>query len=69
MHINNITLNSNTNVCIFNKCIENMNQINKKNTKILDKLSDLSRIKSRPSSIVVDRLRNSMVLNRSVSKR
>jgi hypothetical protein len=29
----------------------------------------LSRIKSRPSSIVVDRLRNSMVLNRSVSKR
>ena len=46
-----------------------MNQINKKNTKILDKLEDLSRVKIRPNSNVVDRLRNSMVLNRSVSKR
>jgi hypothetical protein len=54
---------------LFNNCIENMYEINKKNSKILDKLSDLSRIKSRPSSISVDRLRNSMVLNRSANKR
>lgn len=42
-------------------------EINKKNEKIFDKLEDLSRVK-RPTSIRSDKLRNSMVMNRSASK-
>lgn len=52
---------------LFNFYVENSMQIQKKNVKILDKLQNMSRVKT-PVSAASDRLRNSMVLNRSASK-
>lgn len=68
MLIVNITANLSTDV-IEITIIESMMEINKKNQKIHDKIQDLSQVrKKKPNSVSFDKLRNSMLVNRSVSK-
>lgn len=67
MPIKIIIVNLNINV-LFILRVESAKEINKKNSQILNKLEDMSRVR-RPNTISTDKLRNSMIINRSFSKK